>query len=136
MLGTDLFFCSGYSWVAENPIPDGKSIWGTFGKLEQQNQLVVKHILENPPGEFKSKAERKAKIYYESCLDVNETVEHLGAKPMLDLLEKVGGWNISGEFNLSGWTLQKTLHVLHNEYNMAGLFSWAVGRFFSFDRIQ
>ncbi|EEB11803.1 endothelin-converting enzyme, putative [Pediculus humanus corporis] len=119
------FSCGG--WVAENPVPDGKSIWGTFGKLEQQNQLIIKHILEKPSTEFKSDAEKKAKIYYESCLDSNETIERLGAQPMLDLLNEVGGWNLSGPFNLSNWSLQKTLHLLHNEYNMGGLFSWAVG---------
>lgn len=37
------FACGG--WVRTNPIPDGKSMWGTFGKLEQQNQLVVKNVL-------------------------------------------------------------------------------------------
>lgn len=40
-------------------------------------------------------------MYYESCLDVNDTVETLGAKPMLDLIQKLGGWNITKpkEFN-------------------------------------
>lgn len=33
------------SWVRANPIPDGKSMWGTFIKLDQQNQLVVKNAL-------------------------------------------------------------------------------------------
>lgn len=37
------YACGG--WVRSNPIPDGKSMWGTFGKLEQQNQLVVKNVL-------------------------------------------------------------------------------------------
>jgi endothelin-converting enzyme len=37
------FSCGG--WVRNNPIPDGKSLWGTFGKLDQQNQLVVRNVL-------------------------------------------------------------------------------------------
>ena len=37
------YACGG--WVKKNPIPDGKSMWGTFGKLEQDNQLVVKNVL-------------------------------------------------------------------------------------------
>jgi endothelin-converting enzyme len=37
------YACGG--WVRSNPIPDGKSMWGTFGKLEQKNQLVVKNVL-------------------------------------------------------------------------------------------
>lgn len=34
-------------------------------------------------------AEEKAKIYYESCLDRNDTVESRGTKPMQDLIESV-----------------------------------------------
>lgn len=34
-------------------------------------------------------AEEKAKIYYESCLDRNDTVELRGTKPMQDLIESV-----------------------------------------------
>jgi predicted metalloendopeptidase len=41
------YACGG--WVRSNPIPDGKSMWGTFGKLEQQNQLVVKNVLGQYP---------------------------------------------------------------------------------------
>ena len=39
------YSCNG--WVKNNPIPDGKSIWGTFIKLGQNNQLVIKHVLGN-----------------------------------------------------------------------------------------
>lgn len=37
------YACNG--WIKSNPIPEGKSTWGTFMKLEQQNQLIVKHVL-------------------------------------------------------------------------------------------
>jgi membrane metallo-endopeptidase-like protein 1 len=84
------------------------------------------YIADKPESEMKSKAEVKAKLYYLSCLDANETIESLGAKPMLDLLRDIGGWNISGNFSESTWSLQRTLHTLHNRYNMGGLFVWAV----------
>lgn len=133
------FACN--QWIKNNPIPDGKSMWGTFGKLEQRNQLVVKNVLENPIDSFKSKAEKKAKLYYTSCLDENEIMEKLGATPVLQLLQQIGGWNISdataaagpGEknktvkFNVTTWSLDVTLRTLQNKYNMGGLFGWAVG---------
>jgi Predicted metalloendopeptidase len=88
-------------------------------------------LSEKPFVELKSEAEGKAKMYYLSCMDANETIEARGAKPMLNLLEKVGGWNISAvggkPFNVSAWDLQSTIHTLQNRYNMGGLFSWAVG---------
>lgn len=119
-------------------------MWGTFGKLEQRNQLVIKNVLERDADSFKSKAERKAKWYFESCLDENEKIEKLGAQPMLNLIQDIGGWNLSSaisiaevslppekrlkrSFNVTGWTLENTLKVLHNKYNMGGLFGWNVG---------
>lgn len=69
---------------------------------------------EKPMDEMKSKAEMKAKMYYISCMDEDETIESLGAKPMLQLLNKIGGWNVTNSgFNVSTWNLQKTLHTLH-----------------------
>lgn len=59
-------------------------------------------------------------------MDANETIETLGAKPMVELLDTIGGWNISGKFNVSAWSLQTSMHVLQNVYNMDGLFTWAV----------
>lgn len=118
-------------WIKNNPIPDGKSMWGTFGKLEQRNQLVIKNVLERPETFFKSKAEKKAKLYYESCLDEDEKIEKLGAKPMLDLIQKIGGWNVTSnstnKFHVGNWSLESTLKILQNRYNMGGLFGWAVG---------
>lgn len=104
-------------------------MWGTFAKLEQRNQLVIKNVLERPIDVFKSKAEKKAKLYYESCLDENELIEKMGAQPMLKLIQDIGGWNVSGtnRFNVSGWSLETALKTLQNKYNMGGLFGWAVG---------
>ncbi|KAI4454811.1 zinc metalloprotease family m13 neprilysin-related [Holotrichia oblita] len=120
------YACNG--WIKKNPIPDGKTSWSTFFKLEQQNQLVIKHVLDQPIDTLKSKAEQKAKLYYESCLDLNETIETLGAKPMLDLLIKIDGWNISkSNFSATGCSLQKTLQVIQNKYYIGALFSYAVG---------
>ncbi len=90
-------------------------MWGTFGKLEQQNQLVLKNVLEKNESVFNSMAERKAKMYYESCLDNDETMEKLGAKPMLTLLKDIGSWSVTDEkFNVKNWTLQRVLQKLHN----------------------
>ena len=37
------YSCGG--WIRANPLPDGKSIWGSFNKLWQENQLVMKNVL-------------------------------------------------------------------------------------------
>ena len=75
-----------------------------------------------------SAAEKKAQAFYRSCIDTNDTLEKLGAKPLQDLLVKVGGWSVSpSNFSLSNWKFQTQLQVLHNDYNMGGFFSWEVG---------
>lgn len=118
----DFYAYSCNQWIKNNPIPDGKSMWGTFGKLEQQNQLVVKNVLERNISEYLSSAEKKAKMYYESCMDTDEIMEKLGAKPMLSLLKEIGGWNVTNTtFNVTKWTLQKVLQKLHNTYNMVDI---------------
>jgi endothelin-converting enzyme 1 len=37
------YACGG--WIKNNPLPDGKSTWGTFLKLWQENQFVMKNVL-------------------------------------------------------------------------------------------
>lgn len=82
---------------------------------------------ERDVNSFKSKAEKKAKLYYQSCLDDDEIMEKLGAAPLLELLRDIGGWNASESgFNVSTWSLERTLKTLQNKYNMGGLFSWIV----------
>lgn len=47
---------------------------------------------------------------------------------MLDLLSKIGGWNITQSgFNVSTWSLQNILQIVQNKYNIGALFSYAVG---------
>jgi neprilysin len=37
------YACGG--WIKNTMIPEGKSLWGTFGIIEQQNQKVIRKIL-------------------------------------------------------------------------------------------
>ena len=42
-----------------------------------------------------NKAELKAKMYYESCMDIDGTIESYAGKPMLQLIRKhFGSWPI------------------------------------------
>uniref|UniRef100_A0A6J0SS69 Endothelin-converting enzyme 1 n=2 Tax=Pogona vitticeps TaxID=103695 RepID=A0A6J0SS69_9SAUR len=116
------YACGG--WVQANPIPDGHSRWGTFSKLWEHNQGILKHLLENTTAVMSSEAERKAQHYYQSCM--NETkIEELKAKPLTDRIQKLGGWNISGS-----WTerdFNETLLEVHAHHHIAPFFSIYVG---------
>lgn len=58
--------------------------------------LIVFFYPEDKKRKFND-AERKAKIYYESCMDHNKVIEKLKAKPLQDFIDLV---NISKFFNL------------------------------------
>ncbi|XP_065318657.1 endothelin-converting enzyme homolog [Gordionus sp. m RMFG-2023] len=87
------YACGG--WINDNNIPDGSSSWSHFQALYQKNQYILRKILETKNKTFDSTAEEKARIYYESCLDQDDVIESLGGDPILNLLDKYGGWNFS-----------------------------------------
>ena len=80
------YSCGG--WIKKNPLPDGHASWGTFGKLTQDNQLILRNVLEDKTRRFND-AEMKAKTYYESCMDKNGTIEKLKAEPLLKFIDFV-----------------------------------------------
>uniref|UniRef100_A0AAY5EFJ1 endothelin-converting enzyme 1 n=1 Tax=Electrophorus electricus TaxID=8005 RepID=A0AAY5EFJ1_ELEEL len=86
------YACGG--WIRKNPLPDGRSRWSTFNSIWDQNQAVLKHLLENGTFNSSSEAEKKAQFYYLSCLN-EQHIEELGAQPLVDLITKTGGWNIT-----------------------------------------
>ncbi|XP_014638623.1 PREDICTED: endothelin-converting enzyme 2 isoform X3 [Ceratotherium simum simum] len=90
------FSCGG--WIRRNPLPDGRSRWNTFNSLWDQNQAILKHLLENTTLNSSSEAERKTQRFYLSCLQV-ERIEELGAQPLRDLIDKIGGWNVTGPWD-------------------------------------
>ncbi|PRD23352.1 UNVERIFIED_CONTAM: Endothelin-converting enzyme-like protein [Trichonephila clavipes] len=53
-------------------------------------------------------------------------IEELGAQPLLDLLKKMGGWSISGDFNIKDWDFQKALELNNNYYDATSMFSSGV----------
>ncbi|CAL9684555.1 unnamed protein product [Knipowitschia caucasica] len=103
------FSCGG--WIRKNPLPDGRSRWSTFNSIWEQNQNLLKHLLENGtfPGNSSSggsEAERKTQAYYLSCLN-SAKIDELGATPLIQLINKLGGWNISGP-----WEKENFMEVL------------------------
>ncbi|XP_053308030.1 endothelin-converting enzyme 1 isoform X1 [Spea bombifrons] len=115
------YACGG--WIRSNPIPDGHSRWGTFNDLWEHNQAIMKRLLENSTMNISSAAEHKAQRYYQACM--NETkIEALGSKPLQDLIEKLGGWNITGPWHQDNF--QETLQSVTAYYRTSPFFSVSV----------
>ncbi|GFU35800.1 endothelin-converting enzyme homolog [Nephila pilipes] len=87
--------------------------------------MVHIHKTEDENFPLKSEAERKARRYYKSCMNKTR-IEELGAEPLLDLLNKTGGWTVSGGFNINDWNFQRILEIQHNQYGAPSFFSWTV----------
>lgn len=120
------FSCGG--WIRRNPLPDGRSRWSTFNSIWEQNQALLKHLLEN--GSFHgnvsaggSEAEKKTQAYYLSCLN-SQRIEELGATPLTGLIAKIGGWNITGPWDKDNF--MDVLKVVSGPLRAAPFFSVSV----------
>lgn len=68
---------------------------------------------------FENKAEEKARIFYEACLDDSKKIEKLGAKPLSSLIKKLGGWSVSDkDFDISNFNFQDMMEKLSSYSEM------------------
>lgn len=123
------YACGG--WERANPIPDGKSSWSTFGKLWQDNQQVLRNILETPPSQQEGGCDAcsKARLYYAACLDKNDTLELLQGQPLLEILSDFY-WNITdfdGGTQMDNFSFQHVMQEVQHGFNVGGFFVWNVG---------
>uniref|UniRef100_A0A8C4Z5T6 endothelin-converting enzyme 1 n=1 Tax=Gadus morhua TaxID=8049 RepID=A0A8C4Z5T6_GADMO len=115
------YACGG--WTRKNPLPDARSRWSTFNSLWEQNQALLKHILENGTFNGTSEAERKTQSYYLSCLN-QPRIDQLGAQPLIDLITKLGGWSITGRWEKDNF--MEVLKLLSGPYRAQPFFSLGV----------
>ncbi|GFS48803.1 endothelin-converting enzyme homolog [Trichonephila inaurata madagascariensis] len=86
---------------------------------------IVNTCKEDESFELKGEAEKKARTFYRSCINTTR-IKELGAQPLLDLLKKIGGWSISGEFNVKDWDFQKALELNNIDYDATSMFAWSI----------
>ncbi|XP_034730041.1 kell blood group glycoprotein isoform X2 [Etheostoma cragini] len=95
-------------------------------KLDRKTLLLqyLREILDSndTPG---SKAVQKAKGFYYSCLDI-KSIEMAGAEPFLALIQKLGGWAVSGQWNKTDFN--STLSLLMRDYATFPFFNLYVGK--------
>ncbi|CAI5687042.1 unnamed protein product [Oreochromis niloticus] len=101
------FACGG--WIKNNPLYEGKSRWGSFSNLWEHNMLVMKQLLENTTMKGLSEAEEKAQRYYEACMNESK-IEELGAKPLQQLIDQIGGWGLTEPWDKDNF--QKVLRTV------------------------
>jgi endothelin-converting enzyme/putative endopeptidase len=84
------YSCGG--WLKQNSIPKDESSYGRSNEIIDQNQEVLKAILEKAAagGMERSSNEQKIGDYYATCVNV-EVVNNAGLKPLQPLLERIAG---------------------------------------------
>ena len=82
------YSCGGY--LKQTPIPADESSYGQFNELNDQNELVLKAILEKAAagGAGRTANEQKIGDYYATCMNV-EAVDSAGLKPLQPLLDRI-----------------------------------------------
>ncbi|XP_068425831.1 kell blood group glycoprotein [Clinocottus analis] len=100
--------------LRKEKIPDRKTVLLQY----------LREILESNdrPG---STAVQKAKGFYHSCLDT-KSIETAGAEPFLTLIQKLGGWAVSGQWNQTDFN--STLSLLMRDYATFPFFNLYVGK--------
>jgi endothelin-converting enzyme len=83
------------NWGQRNPIPDDRSRYSTFTQLYEQNEMVLRQILDAKASEMTTEtraftAQQKAVLFFKSCINV-EAIEAAGSSP-LDHLMSVVTW--------------------------------------------
>ncbi|XP_026173243.1 kell blood group glycoprotein [Mastacembelus armatus] len=84
----------------------------------------LKKILESNDSSS-SLAVKKAKGFYNSCLDTR-SIDTAGAEPFLTLIQELGGWAVSGQWNHSDFN--STLSLLMRDYATFPFFNLYVGK--------
>nr|DBA15658.1 TPA: hypothetical protein GDO54_003132 [Pyxicephalus adspersus] len=81
---------------------------------------VYPNGVQNTTTNFSSAAEHKAQRYYQACMNESKITE-LGAKPLQDLIQRLGGWNITGPWDKDNF--QETLQAITAYYRVSPFFS-------------
>jgi putative endopeptidase len=86
----DLFAYSCGGWIKNNPIPLEQASWGAYGKVQDQNRVQLRGLLESAASETGERPAYREKIgdYYAACTD-EKTIDGLGARPLKESLEAI-----------------------------------------------
>src|SRR2546426_12057088 len=86
----DFFEYSCGGWIKKNPIPPDQTSWSVYSKLEDDNKLILRNILESAAKADTSRAATNQKIgdYYAACMD-ESAIEKAGVAPLRPELERI-----------------------------------------------
>ncbi|XP_060092915.1 kell blood group glycoprotein [Heteronotia binoei] len=120
----DFFSYTCSNWEANHTQGTNVPLANVFDVLLEENQLIMKRLLEEQPLGTNSSAKEKARRFYSSCVNT-ERIEARGAQPLKELINEVGGWSITGSWRETDFN--RTLQRLMKRYNTFPFFKAYVG---------
>ena len=87
---TDFYQFACGNWLKNNPIPPDQSRWGRFNELAENNQFVLRDILESAglPSAQRSPGDQKIGDFYATCMD-EEGIETKGIAALQPELDRI-----------------------------------------------
>src|SRR5216684_8650735 len=87
---TDFYTYSCGGWMKKNPIPPDQTSWGVYSKLEDENKLILREILETAATTDPGRDTVKEKIgdYYAACMD-EKAIDAAGSRPLKADLDRI-----------------------------------------------
>ncbi len=91
---TDFYHFACGNWLKNNPIPPDQSEWGRFNELHENNQLLLKGILEKQSADLSTRGAINQKIgdYYFSCMD-EKGIDAKGTAALKPTLDRINALN-------------------------------------------
>ncbi|XP_009897934.1 kell blood group glycoprotein [Dryobates pubescens] len=112
------------SWEGKDSTRTTEESLNVFDVLLEENQLILKRLLEGPQLGIRGSAKEKAIQFYRSCMNTRQ-IESQGSQPLKDLLNQIGGWNITDAGKAKDFN--ETLQILMGRYGTFPFFRVYVG---------
>jgi len=94
----DFFQYSCGGWIKNNPIPPDQSSWSTYSKMQDENRVQLRGILEaaSAPDSNRNAVTQKIGDYYASCMD-EKSIDAKSAEPLKPMLDKIAALKSKSE---------------------------------------
>lgn len=115
------YACAG--WISTNQIPESRSKWSLLLEMAQRAQTEQSRLISmfsHEPSQYDT-IEWKVQHFYESC-KILEYIESDGEKPLMKIINNLGGWDVLRSFNLYSWDHHRVLRELHADYGVSAFF--------------
>ncbi|XP_023311755.1 neprilysin-1-like [Anoplophora glabripennis] len=123
----DFFQYACGTWNKKHVIPEDRSSISTFEVMADQLQVILKGVLEEPINLEDNEATRKAKTFYNTCMDLHN-IRKIGDEPIREVLNNLGGWPVTQpNWTAPAFSTEVLLGQIRGQYNEGFLIEQWVG---------